>query len=385
MENLKSLFQLNPEIIFLNHGSFGATPGPVFEVYKSWLSRLENQPVLFLGRELPELLFTARKKLGLYLNASSEDLVFIPNSTYGVNIAARSIKLAHGDQVLTSDHEYGACDYSWEFICSKTGATYVHQPISLPVSSDEYIIEELWKGVNPNTKVIFLSMITSPTALRMPVEKICKRARSLGIISIIDAAHGPGQEQIDLQSLGGDIVFGNCHKWMLAPKGSAFLFVRPEIQKIIEPLVVSWGYKSTPQTTTGSRFIDLMQWTGTNEHCAYLSVPSAIQFMQDNHWDSVRVECNRLLRIAIEEICTHFDLEPLYPLDSHFFKQMAVAPLPEVNLDELKNRLYTEYKVEVPLIKWHNKQFVRISVQGYNSRSDVEGLIKGLTEMIPHK
>jgi isopenicillin-N epimerase len=383
MDNIKSLFQLNPEIIFLNHGSFGATPRSVFEVYQSWLARLENQPVLFLGRELPELLFAARKKLGLYLNACAEDLVFIPNSTYGVNIAARSLTLGPGDQILTSDHEYGACDYCWEFVCSKTGATYVHQPISLPVLSDELILDEFWKGVNPQTKAVYLSMITSPTALRMPVEKICERARSNGILSIIDAAHAPGQEQVDLQLLGADIVFGNCHKWMLAPKGSAFLFVRPEVQKIIEPLVVSWGFKTTPKTTSGSSFIDLLQWTGTNDHCAYLSVPSAIEFMQDNHWDSVRVECNRMLRIAIDEICSKFDLKPLYPLDSHFFGQMAIAPLPEVNLDELKNRLYTEYNVEVPLIQWHDKQFVRISVQGYNTRSDVEVLISGLTELIP--
>jgi isopenicillin-N epimerase len=161
------------------------------------------------------------------------------------------------------------------------------------------------------------------------------------------------------------------------------LYVRPEIQEIIDPLIVSWGYKTTPHTTTGSSFIDLLQWAGTNDYCAYLSVPSAIQFMQDNHWDSVRLESNRLLRIAIDMICCEFNLIPLYPLESHFFTQMGIAPLPKVNLDVLKNRLYTEYKVEVPLIPWHDKQFVRISVQGYNTISDVEVLISGLTELIP--
>jgi len=383
MKDMKSLFQLNPEIIFLNHGSFGATPKSVFDAYKSWQAQLENQPVLFLGRELPELLFAAREKLGLFLNADADNLVYIPNSTYGVNIVARSLKLEPGDQILTSNHEYGACDNCWEFICAKTGANYIHQSISLPIQSDEFIIDEFWKGVTPQTKVIYLSMITSPTALRFPVEKICGRARMYGILSIIDAAHAPGQIPVDLHLLGADIVFGNCHKWMLGPKGAAFLFVRPDIQKIIEPLVVSWGYHTTPETTTGSRFIDILQWTGTIDHSAYLSVPSAIQFMQDNDWNHVRVESNRLLRIAIEKICKEFNLKPLYPLESHFFAQMGIAPLPEVNLDLLKYRLYAEYKVEVPLIQWQNKQFVRISVQGYNTSSDIDVLINGLAELIP--
>ena len=383
MNDMRSLFQLNPEITFLNHGSFGATPKPVFEVYKSWLDRLENQPVLFLGREMPELLYTARAELGLYLNAGAKDLAFIPNSTYGVNIVARSVKLGPGDQILTSDHEYGACDNCWEFICKKTGASYIHQSITLPIQSDQFIVDEFWRGVGPQTKVIYLSMITSPTAVRMPVEKICELAREQGILSIIDAAHAPGQILVDLQSLGADIVFGNCHKWMLGPKGSAFLYVRPEIQEIIEPLVVSWGYRTTPETTTGSRFIDILQWTGTNDNAAYLGIPSAIQFMQDYDWSSVRLESNRLLRIAIKEICNKFDLKPLYPLESHFFAQMGIAPIPDVNLEKLKMRLYNEYKVEVPIIQWQDKQFVRISVQGYNTIGDIEVLIGGLTELIP--
>ena len=383
MNDLKSSFLLDPQIIFLNHGSFGATPRPVFAAYQSWQERLENQPVLFLGRELDELLFDARGKLGQYLNAATNDLVFIPNSTYGVNIAARSLKLDPGDQILSSDHEYGACDNCWEFVCAKTGVDYIHQSISLPVQSDETIVDEFWQGVSPKTKVIYLSMITSPTALRMPVEKICVRARNNGIFTIIDAAHAPGQIPVDLQEIGADIVFGNCHKWMLGPKGAAFLYVRKEVQKIIEPLVVSWGLHATPETSTGSRFVDILQWTGTKDPSAYLSVPAAIQFMQANQWDDVRLECHRLLRIAIEDICNRFNRKPLYPLESHFYSQMGIAPLPELNLVSLKNRLYTEYKIEVPIIKWHDSQFVRISVQGYNTRSDIELFLKALTELIP--
>jgi isopenicillin-N epimerase len=383
MKKLKELFLINPDVIFLNHGSFGATPKPVFAAYQAWQSRLENQPVLFLGRELDGLLYEARKILGQYLNAPVEDLIFIPNATYGVNIIARSLKLDPGDQILTSDHEYGACDYTWGFVCAKTGVNYKHQAITLPVHSEDSIVEEFWRGVGPLTKIIYLSMITSPTAVRLPMEKICEHARKKGILTVIDAAHAPGQIPVDLQRLGADIVFGNCHKWMLSPKGAAFMYVRKEVQHLIEPLVVSWGYMATPETSTGSRFIDILQWTGTKDPSAFLSVPAAIQFMQDNHWNEVRSECHRLLRLAIENICNISGMKPLYPLDSDFYAQMGIAPLPISNLAVLKTRLYDEYKLEVPLIQWHEWQFVRISVQGYNTMDEVDVLIKALTELIP--
>jgi len=382
-ENLKELFMIDPGIIFLNHGSFGATPKPVFSIYQSWQSRLERQPVLFLGRELDGLLSEARKILGEYLNVSSEDLVFIPNATQGVNIVARSLSLDPGDMVLTSDHEYGACDYTWEFNCAKTGVQYVHQSLSLPVVSDEKLIEEFWQGVTERTKVIFLSMITSPTALKMPVEQICFRARQSGIITVIDAAHAPGQINIDVEKLGADIVFGNCHKWMLSPKGAAFLYVRKEIQPMIEPLIVSWGSHATSDTTTGSRFVDNLQWTGTKDPSAFLSVPAAIQFMQEHQWENVRVTCKNMLRQAITNICDITTLDPLYPLESNFYTQMGIAPLPESNLKMLKTLLYDKFKLEVPLIQWHDRQFVRISIQGYNTLDDIEILVKGLKALLP--
>jgi isopenicillin-N epimerase len=215
MDSLKELFHLDPAVHFLNHGSYGATPKPVFEAYQNWQLRLERQPVLFLGREIYGLLKDARDALGNYLNASADDLVYIPNATHGVNIVARSLDLHAGDEILTTDHEYGACDYTWEFICDKTGAKYIHRPIPLPVHSEEEILEQFWRGVTSQTKVIYLSHITSATALRLPVEAICQRAREAGILSVVDAAHSPGQIPVDLQKLGADILFGNCHKSIL--------------------------------------------------------------------------------------------------------------------------------------------------------------------------
>jgi isopenicillin-N epimerase len=332
---------------------------------------------------LPALLRQSRIVLGKYLNADADDLVYIPNATHGINILARSLDLQPGDEILTSDHEYGACDYTWEFVCAKASAKYIHQPIPLPVSSAEEIVEQFWQGVTSQTKAIYLSHITSSTALQLPVEAICARARGRGILTIIDAAHSPGQIPVDLQTLGADIVFGNCHKWMLAPKGSAFLYARREVQELIQPLVVSWGTYPAPEIETGSRFIDILQWTGTKDPSAALSVPRAIEFMQEHDWEDVRRECRKLLRQALLRICDLTDLPPLYPLDSDFYSQMGIAPLPPCDLPLLKSRLYDEFKIEVPLVQWQDRQFIRISIQAYNDQADVDVLVAALKALIP--
>ena len=383
MLGLRDLFQLDPAVTFLNHGSFGACPKSVFETYQDWQRRLERQPVLFLGRELDELLKESRQVLGEYLNAGADDLVYIPNATHGVNIISHSLDLHAGDEILTSDHEYGACDYSWEFFCKKSGASYIRQHISLPVRTEEEVIEEFWKGVTRHTKTIYLSQITSPTALRLPVEKICRLARDAGILTIIDAAHSPGQIPVDLQKMGADIVFGNCHKWMLSPKGAGFLYVRHEVQNLIEPLIVSWGFHPEPDATTGSRFIDLFQWTGTKDPAAALTVPMAIKFMEENHWENLRIECHALLRQAIERISAITHLPPPYLPDSGFYGQMGVAAIPRSDLAILKSRLYDEFKVEIPFTQWQDQQFIRISIQAYNDQEDIDLLIKALELLIP--
>ena len=383
MSSLKEYFLLDPGVVFLNHGSYGATPKPVFEDYQNWQRRLEHQPVLFLGRELRNLMRESRAALGEYLNAEPDDLVYIPNATHGVNILAHSLELKPGDEILTTDHEYGACDYTWELNCEKRGATYIHQPMPLPVKSEAEIVEQFWQGVTSQTKVIYLSPITSSTALRLPVEAICARARGRGILTIVDAAHSPGQIPVDLQTLGADIVFGNCHKWMLAPKGSAFLYARREVQDLIQPFIVSWGTHPTPQIATGSRFIDILQWTGTKDPTAALAVPRAIQFMREHGWEEVRRRCHTLLRQALERICDLTGLSPAYPLDSDFYSQMGIAPLPPSDLTVLQSRLYDEFKIEVPLVQWQKNQFVRISIQGYNDQADVDMLIEALKTLLP--
>lgn len=383
MNKLKQHFLLNPQIHFLNHGSFGACPSPVFEAYQNWQRRLERQPVLFLGREHDSLLKESRAALGAYLNADPVDLVYIPNATHGVNIVARSLQLQPGDEILSTNHEYGACDFTWDFLCAKSGAKIVRQPIPLPVKDEADVLEQFWAGVSERTRVIYLSHITSPTALRLPVEAICQRARQRGILTIIDGAHAPGQIPLDLTAIDADFYTGNCHKWMLAPKGAAFLYARRDAQGLIEPLVVSWGYGNAPGFGTGSRFVDLLQWTGTHDPAAYLSVPAALEFMRENNWDEVRRDSHRLLAEALADLQALAGIEAPYPPESNFYAQMAITRLPaRADLPAWKTRLYDEFKVEIPLVEWHGHKFARISIQAYNTRADVEALLNGLRALM---
>jgi isopenicillin-N epimerase len=389
MLSQKEDFLLDPDVIFLNHGSFGACPRSVFDVYQAWHARLEQQPVLFLGRELAQLQKQARQALGAFLNANADDLIFVPNATHGVNIIAHSLELKPGDEILTTDHEYGACDNTWNFICKKTGARVIHAAFPLPIQSPEAFVEQLFAAVTPKTRLIYLSHITSPTAQRFPVEAVCERARAAGIMSFIDGAHAPGQIPVDLQVIAADFYTGNAHKWMLSPKGAAFLYTRREMQERIEPLVVSWGYSADATTTTGSHYVDLLQWTGTHDPAAALSVPAAIQFMVERDWKQVRQSCNTLLRQALECVNQLTGLQPAYAADQNLMPpflpaQLGVARLPRLpDMTVLKNRLYDEFHIEVPLIDWNEQHFVRISVQAYNTRDDIDHLVDALQVLLP--
>jgi len=382
-QRLKDLSLLDPDVVFLNHGSFGATPRPVFDVYQEWQRRLERQPVWFIGHELTDHFLQARTVLGGYLNVPADDLVFVDNATTGVNIVARSLPLQPSDEILTTDHEYGACLNALDFVCGRTGATVVQQSIPLPVASQDEIVEQFWQGVTPHTRLIYLSHITSPTALCLPVEAICQRARQHGILTLVDGAHAPGQVSLDLAAMGADFYTGNCHKWLSAPKGSAFLYVQPGHQSLIEPLVVGWGWGDEPPFDFGSRFLDNLQWGGTNDVSAYLSVPAAIQFQQDHDWPAVRARCHELARQAVQRVGELTGLPPLYPDSGGFYHQMATMPLPEgTDLEALKTQLYDDYRIEIPVVNWQDRPFLRISVQGYNSADDVDALISALKTLL---
>ncbi len=384
MASLRELFLLEPDVVFLNHGSFGATPRPVHRAYQRWQRELERQPVRFLGRELKDRLAQARGALAQFLGADPADLLFVPNATFGVNLVARSLGLGAGDEVLTTDHEYGACCNAWEFACRKTGAAYVRRPIPLPVTSAEEVADRFWGGVTPRTRVIFLSHITSPTALRLPVEQVCARAREAGILTIIDGAHAPGQIPLDLAAVGADCYVGNLHKWMMSPKGAAFLHVRPERQHLVEPLVVGWGWQQDALLPTGRPFHEALQWTGTMDPAAYLAVPAAIRFQAEHDWATVIEGCHQLLRQALRRVRDLTGLEPLYPDNDGWYRQMAAVPLPPLpDPRQFQARLYDEYRVEVPCFPWGERQLLRISVQGYNTPEDIDALVGALAVLLP--
>lgn len=376
-------FLVRGDIAFLNHGSFGARPRPVFEAYQRWQRELEAQPVEFLARRLPDLLAEARARLAGYLGAGVDEIVFAPNATHGMNIIARSLELSPGDEALGADHEYGAVERTWRFICGERGATYRVASLPLGMSTVEEVVERLWEGVTPRTRVIVLSHISSPTALRFPIEAVCRRAREQGILTAIDGAHAPGQIALDLHEIGADFYVGNCHKWLCAPVGAGFLYARPERQALLKPLVVSWGWE--PRQPGPSPFIDLFDWIGTDDPAAYLSVPAAIAYQQEHDWPAVRSACHALAREAREKIGALTRLPHICPDSPDWWAQMFAAPIPTdtaMSGEELQRRLRDEYQVEVPITEWQGRRCVRVSIQAYNSAADVERLMEGLRALL---
>ena len=345
---MRDLFLLDPEVTFLNHGSFGAAPRAVFERYQAWQRELEREPVDFIMRRLGPLLEEARGELGAFVGARGDDLTFVQNATTGVNMAARALDLQPGDEVLTTNLEYGACVLTWQRLCTFVQAS----------------VDELFEHVTERTKAVFVSHITSETALLLPVEEIVVRARELGLTTIVDGAHAVAQVDLDLDALGADFYSGNCHKWLCAPKGAGFLHVRPEWQERVDGVITSWGYEE-PAT-----FISRTEKQGSRDSSAYLTVPAAIEFARE-HDD--RERCVALCREARRDLCDLLGTEPIAP--ESMVLQMASVRLPEPDAD-LNRRLFEEHRIEIPVS--HDGTLLRISIAPYNDRTDVDRLLAAL-------
>ena len=375
LREIADLFLLRDDITFLNHGSYGACPRPVFEVYQRWQRELEINPVDMLKRRIRPLLAEARRRLGGYVGADGAHLVFVPNTTFGINIVARSLPLEPGDEVLSTNHEYGAIDKVWRFNCAKRGANYINRPIALPVDDPRTVVDHFWAGVTDRTRIIAVSHVSSFTALVRPVAEICRRARAAGILTVIDGAHVPGQLDLDLEDLGADFYVGNCHKWLCAPKGAGFLYAASANQELLEPLVVGWGWQAS--NPGSSPFIDQFDWYGTADPAAYLSVPAAIDFLQEHDWPRVQAACHSLLRSArsrVGEITGRGQIAPDSPV---WWRQMSSIPIDPV-LASSVGRLWEEYRIEAPVVPWNDFLFLRISVQAYNRPEHIETLIEAL-------
>ena len=363
MSPLRELFLLDPEIVFLNHGSFGACPRPVFEEYQRLQLELERGPTDFFTRRVNDgfwqidgssgLLGAARASLASFLGARPEDLVFARNATSGLNAVIRSLRVRREEEVLTTGHEYGAIVRTWEFI----GANLV-------LADPSSMVERL----GPRTRALCISHITSPTGLVLPIEEICAAARKAGVLTIIDGAHAPGHIPVDLGSLGADIYVGNCHKWLCAPKGSGFLWARPEHQKWIAPLVVSWGYRDEAD------FGELHGWSGTTDPAAYLAVPKAIEVHSTFDLDG----CRQLADEA-ERRLANLRLRPVPGERAPF---MRAFTLPRGDPDELWRRLYEEFRVEAPVYEHDGASVLRVSIGPYNDEEDVDWLVRALRQLL---
>lgn len=376
---MRDLFLLEPGLVFLNHGSFGACPREVFETFQRWQLELERNPVQFLGRRSGALLAEARAQLGAYLGARGDDLVFVPNATTGVNIVARSLMLMPG-----TDHEYGACEATWRHVCQRAGAHY--RPVEVPLPLDPATFTaRLMAACSPRTKVLFLSHLSSTTALRFPVEELCAAARARGITTVIDGAHTPGQVPLHLDSLGADFYTGNCHKWMCAPKGSAFLHVRPAWQNQVQATVVSWGYVAGDGGHTGfdaytgrSTLERRLQWQGTRDLAAFLTVPAAIDFQARHGWPGLRERCHDMACAALHRVLARNGLPSIAP-DSAF-GQMVPIPVRTDDADGLRRSLFDEHRIEIPVTQHNGQTFVRLSVQAYNTQAEVDTLLAVLEQ-----
>jgi isopenicillin-N epimerase len=348
---VKDSFLLDPGVVYLNHGSFGACPRPVFEAYQHWQRELERQPVEFLAleRSFPARLDEARLALAAYVGAAPGNLTFVPNATTGLNAVARSLHLDAGDEVLLGDAEYGGMELLWEFVRRRTGASVTRRPFG-----------ELEPG--PRTRVVFCSHVEWSTGRVNDLAPLAARARAAGALLVVDGAHAPGQLDLDLEALGVDVYAGNCHKWMLSPKGAGFLYARPAAQPLIEPAIVSWDWLDD------APFAARHRWQGTRDPSAYLAVSAAIQFQAEHDWPAVRERCHDLL--------ASLDL-PFAPLTDDYV-QMRGFRVDHPDPPELKRRLYEEHRIEVPVIETPQGWVMRVSVQAYNDESDLDALTRAV-------
>ncbi|MBN8691791.1 MAG: aminotransferase class V-fold PLP-dependent enzyme [Bacteroidetes bacterium] len=378
--DIRDLFLLRKDITFLNFGSFGACPKPIFEDYQKWQYELEQEPVQFITVNGLRYLEKSRETLATFLNCGAKDLVYVTNPSYAVNTIAKSLNLQQGDEILTTNLEYGACDKAWNYYCKKTGAKYVQQSISLPLTTKEKFVEEFFKGFTSKTKLVFISHITSSTALIFPVKEIVAEAKRRGVLVFVDGAHAPAHVDLDLTALNADIYTGACHKWMMTPKGSSFLYVKKELQERFDPLVVSWGYEAF--FPSDSKFLDWHQMNGTRDYSAFLTIPKAIEFMNQYNWKEVSARCKKLVRDNALRFCELAGSQPLCPISDEFLGQLFSIPINTKEPEKLQRHLFEHYKIEIPVMRHGDKVYLRYSINAFNSQHDLDVLYNAISELI---
>ena len=379
---------LDPRIDFLNHGSFGACPKPVLEAQTELRARMERQPLQFLARDLEGLLDEARGDLARFIGADPDDLAFVPNATSGVNTVIRSLELEPGDELLTTDHAYNACRNAlrWQ---ERRGAKVVVAAVPWPIAGPSQVVDAVLGAVTARTRLALLDHVTSPTGIIFPVEEIVGRLQERGIDSLIDGAHAPGMMPLDLRGIGAAYFTGNCHKWLCAPKGAAFLYVRRDRQQRIRPLTISHGANAA--RTERSRFRLEFDWTGTDDPTPFLCIPHALRFLGSlfpGGWPDL-IERNHALAVRGRKLlCEALRVEA--PAPEEMLGSLASVPLPDakgkmplargVFWHPLQRALLERHDIEVPVMPFPAlpRQLIRISAQAYNSEDQFARLATAL-------
>jgi isopenicillin-N epimerase len=386
---------LDPSVVFLNHGSFGSCPRPVLEFQQAIRLRMERQPVQFFVRDLEALLDEARTALAEFIGAAPENLVFVPNATAGVNTVLRSLSFEQGDEVIVTNHEYNACRNALDVVAARCGLRVVVAEVPFPLRSVDQIIEPILCAASPRTRLLLVDHITSQTGLIFPIEKIIAELASRGVDTLVDGAHAPGMIPLELERLGAACYTGNCHKWLCAPKGAGFLYIRPDRQRLIRPLSISHGANS-PRTDRSRHQIEF-GWTGTADPSPYLCVRESIRVMGSvlsGGWPELMRQNRALALEGRKLVAEALKIEP--PCPDSMIGSLASFPLPDgastepptspLYSDPLQDSLLREHRIEVPVIPWPSppRRLLRISAQIYNTREQYALLAEALKKALAY-
>jgi isopenicillin-N epimerase len=382
-------WQLDPDTVFLNHGSFGACPTTVLQQQSRLREELERDPVAFFTRRHEPLLDRSRAALAAFVGAMPERLALIPNATTGVNTVLRSIPFEAGDELIVTNHEYNACRNALDRIAQDRQARVVVVSLPFPIAEESEIVQRILAAVSRRTRLVMIDHITSPTGFILPVEQIAASLAERAVELLVDGAHAPGMVPLSLERLGASYYTGNCHKWLCTPKGSAFLYVDPRARAAIRPLVTSHGANS-PRTDR-SRYQIEFDWTGTHDMTPHYCIPAAIDFMATllpGGWPALQEHNHRLAVEGRACLCQALGLDAPCPDDmiGSLGAVILGRDLPAADgsyapyQDPLEKILYERHRITVPVIPWPDPplRLVRISGQIYNSPEQYGYLARAL-------
>jgi isopenicillin-N epimerase len=385
-------WSLDPEIVFLNHGSFGATPTKIIERQNQLRQRMESEPVRFCVRELEDLYRSSLYKLADFVGAKRTNLVFMKNATMGVNTVLHSLQFKAGDALLMHSHAYGACANALRWYAERNKLEIKVADIPYPVQSPDDVAEAFMKAVTPNVKFALIDHITSATGIIFPVEKIVPALQAKGIEVLVDGAHAPAQLELDLELLGADYYVGNCHKWICSPRGSALLYVKEEKQKKISLLQISHHFDKPVREE--EKWQAGFFWPGTDDYTSYCCVGDAIDFFEANFeggWKGIRKRnrdlCLSMRKMLAEKLGTTLPApeEMIANLSNIYLGEAELPPYGFNYISPLQEKLYSGYKIEVPVFTFNRaqpRQWLRISTQLYNSEAQYEYLAQALAEIL---